>query len=60
MEYVSRMIGEVPEKLSRFSEDISGALHLMSTMSGEMQSSALGVQNIQQESEGCQQSPINC
>jgi hypothetical protein len=95
VECVSQMIGEVPDKLSQFSKDISIALRLVSTndstspgvvqscnnrvtdclrpawtraglakslvstTSGEMQSSFSGVQFVQRKWEGCQQSPVN-
>jgi len=118
VECVSQMIGEVPDKLSQFSEDISIALRLVSTndstspevvqscnnrvtdclipawtraalvqsdlayrpaltepyprldqsgqvkslvstTSGEMQSSFSGVQFVRRKWEGCQQSPVN-
>ncbi|KAF8541994.1 hypothetical protein BDD12DRAFT_442140 [Trichophaea hybrida] len=35
MQYVSRMIGEVPDRLAQLSEDISAVLRFVSTLSGQ-------------------------
>ncbi|KAF8541995.1 ankyrin repeat-containing domain protein [Trichophaea hybrida] len=47
MEYVSQMIGQVPDKLLKLSGDISTVLSFAATIDGKMRNIFLGVQDLQ-------------
>jgi len=59
MEYVSHLIGQVPDKLSQLSDDISNVLSFASTIGEQTEGIFLGVQGLQRKSKGLQNSSVN-